>query len=76
MGAIHYEYDPHEDPFTVGAEVMHSKFGPGKIISRSGLGLDAKVVVFLKLEGKKINVRAAPPKSSIRRFKIYAEKHH
>lgn len=63
MDAIHYEYDPQEDPFTVGAEVMHSKFGPGKIISRSGLGLDAKVVVFFKTRGqKKLMLRAAPLK--------------
>jgi DNA helicase-2/ATP-dependent DNA helicase PcrA len=61
MGAIHYEYQEGEDPFVVGAEVMHSKFGPGKIISRSGLGLDAKVVVFFKNRGqKKLMLRAAP----------------
>ncbi len=61
MGAIHYEYQEGEDPFVVGVEVMHARFGPGKIISRSGLGLDAKVVVFFKNRGqKKLMLRAAP----------------
>ena len=61
MGSIHYEYESGEDPFVVGAEVMHAKFGPGKIIRRSGLGLDAKVVVFFKNRGqKKLMLRAAP----------------
>ena len=74
MGAIHYEYDAHEDPFIVGAEVMHSKFGHGKIISRNGLGLDAKAAVFFRTRGQKLMLRAAPLKSSIKRFKIIAEK--
>jgi len=61
MGDIHYEYESGEDPFVVGAEVLHAKFGPGKIISRSGLGMDAKVVVFFKNRGqKKLMLRAAP----------------
>ncbi|MCP9292901.1 ATP-dependent helicase [Gracilimonas sediminicola] len=58
---IHYDYEDGEDPFQVGTKVMHSKFGPGKIISRSGLGTDAKVVVFFKNRGqKKLMLRAAP----------------
>ena len=61
LGSIHYEYEAGEDPFVVGAQVMHAKFGPGKIISRSGLGMDAKVVVFFKKRGqKKLMLRAAP----------------
>ncbi|MBO6792358.1 MAG: UvrD-helicase domain-containing protein [Balneolaceae bacterium] len=61
LGSIHYEYEAGEDPFVVGAEVVHAKFGPGKIISRSGLGMDAKVVVFFKKRGqKKLMLRAAP----------------
>ncbi len=58
---IQYEYENGEDPFQVGAHVLHAKFGPGKIISRSGLGMDAKVVVFFKQRGqKKLMLRAAP----------------
>ena len=58
---IQYEYQDGEDPFQVGAQVVHAKFGPGKIISRSGLGMDAKVVVFFKQRGqKKLMLRAAP----------------
>jgi len=61
MGSIHYEYESGEDPFVVGTQVLHAKFGQGKIISRSGLGLDAKVVVFFKNRGqKKLMLRAAP----------------
>jgi DNA helicase-2/ATP-dependent DNA helicase PcrA len=58
---IHYDYEDGKDPFQVGTKVMHSKFGPGKIISRSGLGTDAKVIVFFKNRGqKKLMLRAAP----------------
>ncbi|MFV1885271.1 MAG: ATP-dependent helicase [Balneola sp.] len=58
---IQYDYQDGEDPFQVGAQVLHEKFGPGKIISRSGLGMDAKVVVFFKQRGqKKLMLRAAP----------------
>lgn len=58
---IQYEYQDGEDPFQVGTQVLHAKFGPGKIISRSGLGMDAKVVVFFKQRGqKKLMLRAAP----------------
>lgn len=60
-GTIHYDYADGEDPFQVGVKVFHSKFGEGKIVSRSGLGLDAKVVVFFKSRGqKKLMLRAAP----------------
>ncbi|MFN1834068.1 ATP-dependent helicase [Balneola sp. MJW-20] len=60
---IEYEYTDGEDPFQVGAKVIHQKFGPGKIISRSGLGMDTKVVVFFKNRGqKKLMLRAAPLK--------------
>jgi DNA helicase-2/ATP-dependent DNA helicase PcrA len=58
---IQYDYEDGEDPFQVGTKVIHTKFGPGKIISRSGLGTDAKVVVFFKNRGqKKLMLRAAP----------------
>lgn len=58
---IQYDYEDGEDPFQVGTQVVHDKFGPGKIISRSGLGMDAKVVVFFKNRGqKKLMLRAAP----------------
>ncbi len=58
---IHYDYDDQNDPFQVGARVIHAKFGPGKIISRTGLGMDAKVVVFFKERGqKKLMLKAAP----------------
>jgi DNA helicase-2/ATP-dependent DNA helicase PcrA len=58
---IHYDYQDGEDPFQVGVQVLHNKFGPGKIISRTGTGTDAKVVVFFKNRGqKKLMLRAAP----------------
>lgn len=58
---IHYDYSDGEDPFQVGVMVEHAKFGQGKIISRAGLGMDAKVVVFFKNRGqKKLMLRAAP----------------
>ncbi len=58
---IQYDYEDGEDPFQVGVKVMHAKFGPGKIINRTGLGMDAKVVVFFKQRGqKKLMLRAAP----------------
>ena len=50
------EYDPEEagsDPFVVGAEVMHHRFGPGKILQREELGSKTKVVVFFKSHGQK-----------------------
>lgn len=58
---IHYDIQDGEDPFQVGVKVIHKKFGPGKIISRSGSGNDSKVVVFFKNRGqKKLMLRAAP----------------
>jgi DNA helicase-2/ATP-dependent DNA helicase PcrA len=58
---IQYDYSDGEDPFQVGAVVEHAKFGVGKIVSRSGLGLDTKVVVFFKSRGqKKLMLKAAP----------------
>lgn len=60
---IEYDLQEGEDPFQVGAVVEHAKFGPGKIISRSGLGMDTKVVVFFKSRGqKKLMLKAAPLK--------------
>ena len=56
---IHYD-NPDEDPFQVGAKVVHNVFGPGKIISRSGQGERTKVVVFFKERGRKtLMLRAA-----------------
>lgn len=49
---IHYD-NPDEDPFQVGAKVEHNIFGKGKIISRTGQGEKAKVVVFFKNRGRK-----------------------
>lgn len=46
-----YEYD--DDPFQVGATVMHPTFGPGKIVKRSLSGKDSRVVVFFKGRGQK-----------------------
>lgn len=58
---IYYDHENEEDPFQVGAKVLHARFGQGKIISRTGLGTDAKVVVFFKNRGqKKLMLRAAP----------------
>jgi len=50
---IEYDYSDGEDPFQVGAKVIHKKFGPGKIINRNGSGLDSRVVVFFKNRGQK-----------------------
>ncbi|MEL7834340.1 ATP-dependent helicase [Fodinibius sp. Rm-B-1B1-1] len=56
---IHYD-NPDEDPFQVGAKVVHNVFGQGKIISRSGQGERTKVVVFFKERGRKtLMLRAA-----------------
>lgn len=56
---IHYDY-PDEDPFQVGAKVVHNIFGPGKIISRAGHGENTKVIVFFKERGRKtLMLRAA-----------------
>lgn len=56
---VHYD-NPDEDPFQVGAKVVHNVFGEGKIISRSGKGERTKVVVFFKDRGRKtLMLRAA-----------------
>ena len=55
-----YEYEYDEDPFRVGAQVIHPKFGAGKIVQRSGSGKDTRVVVFFKGRGQKtLMLRAA-----------------
>ena len=55
-----YEYEYDDDPFRVGALVMHPAFGPGKIVQRSGTGKDSRVVVFFKSRGQKtLMLRAA-----------------
>lgn len=54
------EYDGDEDPFQAGTKVVHNKFGPGKILSRTGAGHDSRVVVFFKSRGQKtLMLRAA-----------------
>lgn len=56
---IHYD-NPDEDPFQVGAKVVHNVFGQGKIISRTGKGERTKVVVYFKERGRKtLMLRAA-----------------
>lgn len=56
---IHYD-NPDEDPFQVGAKVVHNVFGRGKIINRSGSGEKTKVVVYFKERGRKtLMLRAA-----------------
>ncbi len=50
---IEYDLEDGEDPFQVGVQVMHDKFGPGKIVSRSGLGTNSRVVVFFRNKGQK-----------------------
>lgn len=55
-----YEYEYDDDPFSVGTTVMHTSFGPGKILQRTGSGKDTKVVVFFKDRGQKtLMLRAA-----------------
>ena len=55
-----YEYEYDDDPFRVGAQVLHPAFGPGKIIQRSGSGKDTRIVVFFKNRGQKtLMLRAA-----------------
>lgn len=39
--------------YVVGLQVLHPKFGPGKIIQRSGTGADTKVTVFFPKHGQK-----------------------
>lgn len=50
---IHYDYADGGDPFQVGAKVIHPKFGPGKILNRTGSGTDTNVVIFFKNRGQK-----------------------
>lgn len=55
-----YEYEYDNDPFQVGTQVVHAKFGPGKVVQRSGSGKDSRVVVFFKNRGQKtLMLRAA-----------------
>jgi len=55
-----YEYEYDDDPFQAGTQVLHQKFGPGKIVQRSGSGKDSRVVVFFKSRGQKtLMLRAA-----------------
>lgn len=55
-----YEYEYDDDPFRTGTVVMHSSFGTGKIVQRTGSGKDARVVVFFKGRGQKtLMLRAA-----------------
>jgi DNA helicase-2/ATP-dependent DNA helicase PcrA len=58
---IEYDHEPEEfAPYVVGAEVMHTKFGKGKIIQRENLGWETKVVVFFRTHGNKtMRLRAA-----------------
>ncbi|MEX2572784.1 MAG: UvrD-helicase domain-containing protein [Balneolaceae bacterium] len=57
---IEYDYDQEGDPFQVGVQVEHPAFGPGKIVSRNGMGKDSRVVVFFKGRGQKtLMLRAA-----------------
>ena len=56
--AFEYEYD--DDPFQPGVMVLHSQFGTGKILQRTGSGKDSRVVVFFKERGQKtLMLRAA-----------------
>jgi DNA helicase-2/ATP-dependent DNA helicase PcrA len=49
-----------DDPFYAGAVVKHGAFGVGKILSRSGTGAEARVVVFFQHRGQKtLLLRAA-----------------
>lgn len=55
-----YEYEYDDDPFQSGTAVQHPKFGPGKILQRTGSGKDVRVVVFFKNRGQKtLMLRAA-----------------
>ena len=51
---IEYDHEPEQfAPYVVGAEVMHAKFGKGKIIKRENLSRETKVVVFFQTHGNK-----------------------
>ena len=58
---IEYDHEPEEfAPYVVGADVLHAKFGIGKIIQRENLGRETKVVVFFRTHGNKtMRLRAA-----------------
>jgi len=48
------EYESEDgDPFQAGVQVMHPKFGKGKILQRIGTDKNSKVVVFFKNRGQK-----------------------
>lgn len=47
------QYAEDSSLFVTGAQVLHPKFGPGKIINRSGNGADTKVTVFFPKMGQK-----------------------
>ena len=51
--SVTYEYEYDDDPFRPGVQVLHSTFGPGKILQRNGSGKDVRVVVFFKSRGQK-----------------------
>lgn len=57
---VNYEYEYDDDPFRVGAQVIHPTFGQGKILQRNGAGKDTRIVVFFKNRGQKtLMLRAA-----------------
>lgn len=58
--SLTFEYEYDDDPFQPGVAVMHSQFGTGKILQRTGTGKDTRVVVFFKDRGQKtLMLRAA-----------------
>lgn len=58
--SLSFEYEYDDDPFQPGVTVMHSQFGTGKILQRTGAGKDSRVVVFFKDRGQKtLMLRAA-----------------
>ncbi|MEX2601469.1 MAG: UvrD-helicase domain-containing protein [Balneolaceae bacterium] len=59
-GTSAYEIEYEDDPFQAGTNVLHSKFGQGKIINRTGTDRDSRVVVHFKGRGQKtLMLRAA-----------------
>ncbi len=57
---IHYDYSDGADPFHVGTKVYHPKFGPGKILNRTGSGESTNVIIFFKERGqKKLRLKVA-----------------
>lgn len=58
--SLSFEYEYDDDPFQPGVTVMHSQFGTGKILQRTGSGKDTRVVVYFKDRGQKtLMLRAA-----------------